>query len=103
MRVVEGVHDWDSLAGSAGVPYHTCENIKKHYDNEDRQKEAVWMYWMNNVPNASWNTLSGAIYYEEESPALERAKQHLQTPTTGIAISMQVDISYTSLYQSEYC
>ena len=41
-------------------------------------REQALEYFITTVPNASWQTLAGGLYYLQEQAALERAKKYFQ-------------------------
>ena len=61
----------------AGVPYSARHDLKKDA-TEAEQKEVVWKYWLDCVPNASWDEVAGKLHYMGETEALEKAKKYIQ-------------------------
>ena len=66
-----------------GVPYSVYFQIKDNpsYSIEER-REATILYFLNNIPLASWATLAGRLYSEEQSVSLEAVRKYLHH-TTG--------------------
>ena len=53
------------------------DNIKQDA-SQDEQKEVVWRYWLNYVPNASWGELAGKLHYKGEKEVLEIVKKYFE-------------------------
>ena len=64
---VESVEDCVSLGSFLGVPYESRGSMEK-----------LVQYFITTVPNASWQTLAGALYCMEEHAALERVTKYFQ-------------------------
>jgi len=69
---VESVENWYALGIYLGVLSRKCTSRKK-----------MLQYFIATVPDASWQTLAGKLYYLEEHAALERAIKYFQ-PQPGI-------------------
>ena len=61
---------WDVLGNKLAVPEFKLNEIRQLYPTDDLQKEALWKYWLEYMPNASWDTLAGRLFYTEEVSAL---------------------------------
>ena len=64
-----------------GVPYSVYFQIKDNpsYSIEEERREAMILYFLNNIPLASWATLAGRLYSEEQIEAVRKYLHH----TTG--------------------
>jgi len=69
---VESVEDWKLLVASLGVP-----------DEKRGSREEMLQYFIAIVPNSSWQTLAGHLYYRQEHAALERVTKYFQ-PQPGM-------------------
>ena len=70
---VESVQHWKRLGAYLGVPLTWCES-----------REKMFQCFITAVPNASWQTLAGGLYYRQELKALERVTKYFQ-PQPGMA------------------
>ena len=52
------------------------------YPTKGKKREAIITYFLNTVPLASWATLAGRLYYEEEHVSLKTVRKYLHH-TTG--------------------
>jgi len=59
---IESVEDWDDLGYFLLVPYEKRGN-----------REEMLRYFITTMPNASWETLAGGLYRQQEHAALETA------------------------------
>ena len=64
---VESVHLWARLGNCFDVLDWRCESM-----------EDILEYFITTVPNASWQTLSGGLYYLQEQAALERVTEYFE-------------------------
>ena len=57
-----------------------CDEISASadYQTEEEQKKAVLLYYLDTVPQPSWQTVAGALYGREEVTALEAVKVFLK-------------------------
>ena len=76
--VMEGVGDWDLLGHQLDVPGPVRVVIRRNHRGDRERKTALAEYFVNSMPGASWATLAGALYYEEESAALLAVGRHLE-------------------------
>ena len=75
--VMESVGNWYGL-GYCLVP-EPVEDVIRDIRRGDREcKTALAEYFVTSVPGASWTTLAGALYYNEESAALLAVGRHLK-------------------------
>ena len=72
------------MNGCLGVPYSVYFQIidNPSYSIEEERREAMILYFLNNIPLASWATLAGRLYSEEQSVSLEAVRKYLHH-TTG--------------------
>ena len=76
--VLESVGDWYGLGDWLDVPRPVLDMIRGS-DRGDRECEiALAEYFVSSMPGASWTTLAGALYHEEESAALLAVGRHLK-------------------------
>ena len=81
-RAVESVENWWGLGGlgtNLGVPELQQLDFKRRYSDPAQQKEALIVYWLQNVPNASWSTLAGTLHYMGERRALQKTELYSNT------------------------
>jgi len=69
---VEGVQDWKRLGAYLGVPLAWRGS-----------REKMFQCFITAIPNASWQTLAGGLYYRQELTALERVTKYFQ-PQPGM-------------------
>ena len=67
---------WDVLGNKLGVPESKLEEIRLHYHTNNLRKKALWNYWLEYMPNASWDTLAGWLFYMEEVSALQAVSKY---------------------------
>ena len=53
------------------------------YKTEEEKKEALFLYYLNNVPRASWQNVAGALHKMEEMTALKALNVFLQSTQAG--------------------
>ena len=80
-RVLESVRGVVRLGIVLNVPGSVEDKIGRDYASPEQQRNAMVNYWLQSVPNSSWNVLSGWLYRLEETTALEAMKQYIQNPT----------------------
>jgi len=68
---------WDDLAFALRVPASIRDQITKQFHTPEQKREALVTYWLQVVPNASWEMLAGALYFWENSKAVEATKKFL--------------------------
>ena len=86
--VTASVKNWYDLghyAGGLGVPEAVRDEIRynTNYQTEEEKKEALLVYYLHNVPMASWPSVAGALHYREEKTALQAVKAFLKDIATG--------------------
>ena len=86
IRALAKVKDWDSFGQTLGVVYSRREVIRERYSSKDQRKEATWSYWLQYMPEVSWNELASKLYYKEEFTALQAVLPYVHK-TTGISTS----------------
>ena len=62
------------------VPLTVLDIIRGDYATPEQQKNAMVSYWLQSMPNASWNVLGGRLHLYKEMTALEPVKQYIQNP-----------------------
>ena len=76
-RLTASVKNWYGLGhyySGLGVPVAVLNEINTAYQTEEEKKEAILLYFLHNVPMASWQRVAGALHYEEEKTALEAVR-----------------------------
>ena len=48
--------------------------INTAHQTEEEKKEALLLYFLHNVPMASWQRVAGVLHYKEEKTALEAVR-----------------------------
>ena len=64
---IRSVQDWNNLGYYLDVP-------KKRRGS----REGMLQYFITTMPNASWQTLAGGLYYRQEQATLERVMKYFQ-------------------------
>ena len=102
-QALASVKDWHSLGyytGGLGVPGAVCNDIRDNRPNktEEEKKTEMLVYYLHTMPQASWQTIAGALYYmKEEVTALEAVKRFLHHTPGQLTHDTQLSIisSYT--------
>ena len=68
---------WDDLAFALRVPVSKRDQITRQFHTPEQKREALVAYWLQVVPNASWEVLAGALYFWENSKAVEATKKFI--------------------------
>ena len=76
-----GLDDLDVCLGVPDLVYYPIK-ANPSYPTEEGRREAIIVYFLNNIPLASWATLAGGLYREEKSVSLEAVRKYLHH-TTG--------------------
>ena len=96
-QALASVKDWHSLGhykGGLGVPHFVCDVIRLDRPNktEEEKKTEMLVYYLHTVPQASWQTIAGALYYREEVTALEAVKRFLHHTPGQLTYDTQLSI-----------
>ena len=67
---------WYVLGSKLAVPESKLDEIRQRYSADDLRKEALWKYWLEYMPNASWDILPGWLFYMEEVSALQAVSKY---------------------------
>ena len=83
--VMASIKDWYNLGQSDGglcIPFAVRNEIRTStaYQTEKEKKMALLLYYLHNVPTASWQSVAGALYFKEEVTVLQAVKVFLNTP-----------------------
>ena len=86
--VTASVKNWYSLGrytGGLGVPLAVCDDIRNNsaYQTEEEKKEALLLYYLHNVPMASWLSVAGALHYMKEKTSSQAVKGFLKDTPAG--------------------
>ena len=86
--VTASVKNWYDLgryAGGLGIPEAVCDAIGDNttYQTEEEKKEALLLYYLHNVPMASWPSVAGALHYCKEETASQAVKDFLKDTPAG--------------------
>ena len=76
-RLTASVKDWRDLGNydsGLGVPHAVLNEISTAYQTEEEKKEALLLYFLHNVPMASWQRVAGALHWMGEKTALEAVR-----------------------------
>ena len=66
------------VGGYLGVPFSKLEKTSELSSTEREKCLALGDYWVNTVPNSSWERLAWGLYKCREEKAAVVAKQYLQ-------------------------
>ena len=66
-----------------GVPQVVRDKIRTAYMTEEEKKEALVLYYLQNVPMASWPHVAAALHRRVEVAALKVVKGFLKEIPTG--------------------
>ena len=95
-QALASVKDWRNLgyAGGLGVPGAVCDDIRDNRPNktEEEKKTEMLVYYLLTVPQASWQTIAGALYNREEVTALEAMKRFLHHTPGQLTHDTQLSI-----------
>ena len=71
--------------GGLGVPDAVCDDIMNNtaYKTVKEKKNALLLYYLHNVPMASWPSVAGALHYNEEKTASQAVKGFLKDTPAG--------------------
>ena len=86
LQALASVDGWFSLGcgnvygDGLGIPGAVCHEIEDSadYQTEEEKKKAMLLYYLRTVPQPSWQTVAGALYWREEVTALEAVKVFLK-------------------------
>ena len=83
--VMASVGNWYALGLCADVPLAVCDHISTStaYLTEEKKKEALLLYYLHNVPMASWPSVAGALHHMKENTALQAMKVFLKHTPAG--------------------
>ena len=88
--VLASVEDWYPLgrnSGGMGVPEVVRNEIRTAYMTEEEKKEALLLYYLQNVPMASWPHVAAALHRRKEDAASMVVKDFLKEMPTGQSFS----------------
>ena len=85
---VQDLYDLGNYHYGLGVPTPVLDEIK--YDpalTEEEKKTKDLLYFLHNVPMASWERVAGALYRRKEERALQAVKEFLRVSPGQSAVS----------------
>ena len=96
-QALASVKDWHRLgyyASGLRVPPAVGDDIQDNRPNktEEEKKTEMLVYYLHTVPQASWQTIAGALYYMEEVTALEAVKRFLHHTPGQLTHDTQLSI-----------
>ena len=95
-QALASVKNWRNLgyAGALDVPLAVCDDIRDNRPNktEEEKKTEMLVYYLHTVPQASWQTIAGALYYMEDVTALEAVKRFLHHTPGQLTHDTQLSI-----------
>ena len=77
-EVMAEVGDWVNVGSLLDVPHSKQEEISQQSSTEREKSLALVDYWVNTVPDASWEKLATKLYRTGEHRAVAVTKQYLQ-------------------------
>ena len=108
-QALASVEEWRSLGYATGldVPGAVCDDIRDNRPNktEEEKKTEMLVYYLHTMPQASWQTIAGALYYREEVTALEAVKRFLHHTPGQLTHDTQLSIisSCTCAHTCQLC
>ena len=90
-QALASVKDWHSLGVSVGAVRDDIRD-KRPNKTEEEKKTEMLVYYLHTVPQASWQTIAGALYYREEVTALEAVKRFLHHTPGQLTHDTQLSI-----------
>ena len=77
-----------------GVPLAVHDDIRDNRPNktEEEKKTEMLVYYLLTVPQASWRTIAGALYFMKEVTALEAVKRFLHHTPGQLTHDTQLSI-----------
>ena len=76
-EVMAEVGDWWEVGMNLDVPDSKRKEISQQSSTEREKSLALGDYWVNTVPNASWEILARVLYRKGEEKAVAVMKQYL--------------------------
>ena len=87
--VTSSVRDWYDPENGLGVPLLVLDKIRANpATTEEVKRTEVLLYFLRNVPMASWEMVAGALYSMEEEMALQAVKKFLTVSTGTSAVCL---------------
>ena len=90
--VTSSVRNWYDLGNyryGLGVPRLVLDEIRDNpATTEEDKRTEVLLYFLRNVPMASWEMVAGALYSMEEERALQAVKKFLTVSTGTSAVCL---------------
>ena len=107
-QALASVKDWHSLGckytGGLDVPGAVCDDIRDNRPNktDEEKKTEMLVYYLHTMPQASWQTIAGVLYYREEVTALEAVKRFLHHTPGQLTHDTQLSIITSCIYMYTY-
>ena len=91
--VTASVKNWYELGHyqyGLGVPKTVLDEIYDNtaYQTIEDKKNALFLYYLHNVPMASWRNVAGALYFCKEETALKAATAFVIFTPTGESFAL---------------
>ena len=83
MASVKNWYDLGRYVGGLDIPIAVCDEIRANTATEEEKKEALLLYYLHNMPMASWQSVAGALHFREEVTALQAVKAFLKYTPAG--------------------
>lgn len=97
--MLSSVQNWYELGHAHygfGVPRRVLTEIQCSDATEEEKKDVMLLYFLNNVPMASWSIVAGALYWRSERAALHAVKPFLTIATGAFHLYLRtLYISYS--------
>ena len=61
------------------------------------KKDALLLYYLNNVPMALWSSVAGVLHFREEKTASQVVEDSLKDTPTGKSSCVYVQCTYTCM------
>ena len=103
-QALASVKNWYGLGvyfGGLLVPTAVGDDIRDNQPNktEEEKKTEMLVYYLHTMPQASWQTIAGALYYRKEVTALEAVKRFLHHTPGQLTHDTQLSIiSYVHIH-----
>ena len=97
------VEDWERLGFRLEIPESLIAEVMQKSSTEGDKCRTLGQYWVNNVPNPSWERLAWTLYYSGEENAAAIANQYLPKGMTGAFLEHHIGVNCMGLCCNDAC